>query len=57
MRWCLGELGFQGGDDLGVLGADGGGVGLLEDGAHQRGDPGLGGLGHLGGQVPGVVKP
>ena len=38
-----------------MLGADGGGVGLLEDGADQGGHPRLGGLGHLGEQVAVVV--
>ena len=41
------ELRLERGDDLAVLGPDGGGVGLLEDGAHQGGHPWLGGLGHL----------
>ena len=36
----LGELGLERGDDLVVLGAQRGGVGLLEDGAHQGGHPG-----------------
>jgi len=36
------EIGLQGGHDLSVLGADGGGVGLLEGGADERGDSGLG---------------
>jgi hypothetical protein len=52
-----GELGLQRGDDLVVLGADGAGVGLLEDGADQRGYPGLRGLGDLGGEISRVVKP
>jgi hypothetical protein len=51
------ELGLQPGDDLAVLGADRGRVGLLEDGPDQGRDPGLGGLGDLGGQDVGVVRP
>ena len=50
------ELGLERGDDLGVLGADRGRVGLLEDGADQGGDPRLGGLGHAGEQVAVVVR-
>ena len=52
-----GQLGLERGDDLGVLGADRGRVGLLEDGADQGGDPRLGGLGHPGEQVAVVVRP
>ena len=51
------ELGLERGDDLAVLGPDRGGVGLLEDGADQRGYPRLGGLGHPGEQVAVVVRP
>jgi hypothetical protein len=46
-----GEPGLQRGDDLGVLSAHGGGVGLLEDRADQRRYPRLGGLGDSGEQV------
>ena len=52
----LRQLGSQGFDDLAVLGADRGRVGLLEDGADQGGDPRLGGLGHPGEQVAVVVR-
>lgn len=55
VRGGCGELGFQSAHDLDVLGADGGGVGLLEDGADQGGHPRLGRFGHLGGQIPRVV--
>jgi hypothetical protein len=51
------ELRLKSGHDLGVLGADRRGVGLLEDGADQRRHPRLRRLGHLRGQVPRVVEP
>ena len=54
---AAGNLACERVDDLGVLGADRGGVGLLEDGADQGGDPRLGGLGHPGEQVALVVGP
>jgi hypothetical protein len=57
LRGLAGELGLQRGDDLSVLGADRGRIGLLEDGADQRGHPRLGGLGHPGEQVAMVVRP
>jgi len=57
VRGGLRELRLESGHDLGVLGADRGGVGLLEDGPHQRGHPRLGGAGHAGEQVAMVVKP
>jgi hypothetical protein len=50
-------LGLQAVDHAGVLGEDFFGGGLVEDGPHQRGDPRLGGLGHLGQQIPQVVEP
>ena len=51
-----GELGLQGVDDLAVLGVHGGGVGLFEDGAYQRGHPRLCRLRDARGQVPVVVR-
>jgi hypothetical protein len=41
------KLSFRGGHNLGVLGADGGGAGLLEDGAGQRRYQGWADLGTL----------
>jgi hypothetical protein len=57
MSGGLRQLGLERGGDLGVLGADRGRVGLLEDGADQGGDSRLGGLGHPGEQVAVVVRP
>jgi hypothetical protein len=48
VRGGLRELRLQGRHDLGVLGANRGCAGLLEDGPHQGGHPRLRGLGHLG---------
>ena len=42
---------------VGVLGADPFGGGLIEDGPHERGHPGLGGLGHLGQRIPQGASP
>ena len=49
------ELRLGRGHDLGVLSADGGGVGLLEDGPHQGGDRRLRGLRDTGKQVAMVM--
>jgi hypothetical protein len=43
VRGGSGELAVQGCDDAVGLGGRLGGVGLVEDGPYQRGDPGLGG--------------
>ncbi|GAA1940751.1 hypothetical protein GCM10009738_12580 [Kitasatospora viridis] len=53
---CFGESLVEGGEHSGHLLADGLRVGLFEDDPQQGRGPGLGGLGDLREQIPGVVR-